>query len=63
MSFADESDPEVIFRLNAARCVEIARRMSNSVDKASLILMAQSWEALADQADKRRQTAVQPTTG
>jgi hypothetical protein len=43
------------YRLYAGRCVEIARRVTDSDSKATLLSMAQLWLGLADQADKNTQ--------
>jgi hypothetical protein len=40
------------YSLYAARCVEIARETSNPASRAALLSMAQTWMALADQAEK-----------
>jgi hypothetical protein len=40
------------YRLYAARCIEIARQMMDSENKATLLAMAQMWLGLADQAEK-----------
>ena len=42
------------YGLYAARCVEIARETSNPAARAALLTMAQTWMALADQADRNR---------
>jgi hypothetical protein len=40
------------YRLYAARCIEIARQVTDSSSKATLIAMAQMWLGLAEQAEK-----------
>ena len=40
------------YRLFALRCVEIAREMADSNNKATLLAMAQMWLGLAEQAEK-----------
>jgi hypothetical protein len=42
------------YRLYAASCVEISRLVSDSANKAALLVMAQSWLELADQTEKHQ---------
>ena len=45
------------YRLYAARCLEMSREASNEANRTSLLIMAQTWMALADQADRSRDIA------
>ena len=36
------------YRLYAARCLEMSREASNEANRTSLLIMAQTWMALAD---------------
>ena len=42
----------VKYRQNAAECYEMARILSNPRKKAKMLVMAQSWKSLADQAER-----------
>ena len=46
------SEAVAFHRLNAAHCIEIARHISDPGTKASLLVMAQAWLALADHTEK-----------
>ena len=46
------SEAVAFHRLNAAYCIEIARHISDPGTKASLLVMAQAWLALADYTEK-----------
>ena len=46
------------YRLHAAHCVELAERSSNSEGRLALFAMAQSWLALAEQAEKNGETVL-----
>lgn len=48
------------YRLFAVRCVEIAREVADSDNKATLLAMSQMWLGLAEQAEKntRPQTII-----
>jgi hypothetical protein len=41
------------YRLNAARCLEVAERFSDPNKQARLVLMAQTFFALADIVEQR----------
>jgi hypothetical protein len=40
------------YRLHAAHCVELAKRISDAEGRLALLTMAKSWLALAEQAVK-----------
>ncbi len=40
------------YRRYAAECVRVAQRMENPADKALLLQMAQTWQRLAESAEK-----------
>ena len=44
------------YRLNAAHCVEIAQGRPDAASRAMLLTMAKAWMALADQAERNRET-------
>jgi hypothetical protein len=46
------SDASEFYRLYAVQCVELARQLTDSASKATLLTMAQQWIVLADQADR-----------
>jgi hypothetical protein len=46
------------YRLYAAHCVEMARHISDPENKATLLVMAQAWLTLADQAQKYGETTL-----
>jgi hypothetical protein len=45
------NDKAACYRLYSAHCVDFARHLSDPGINASILSMAQSWRALADQAD------------
>jgi hypothetical protein len=53
-----ESAEAAYYRMYSARCFEIARQVLDPKSKATLLYMAQSWLALAEQAYKNRQTTL-----
>jgi hypothetical protein len=46
------SEAVAVYRVNAGHCIEIVRHISDPDTKASLIVMAQAWLALADHTEK-----------
>jgi hypothetical protein len=52
------SDLAATYRINAAKCVDIAHRSSDSETKFALLGMAQSWLTLAGQAMKNSETVL-----
>lgn len=46
------SEAVAYYRLSAAHCIEIARHISDTAEKTSLLVMAQAWLALADHTEK-----------
>ena len=46
------------YRLNAAKCIDIAQKSSEPEIKVALLSMAQSWLALAEQALKNSETVL-----
>jgi hypothetical protein len=46
------NEAAVFYRLYASHCVEIAQETANPDRKAALLVMAQAWLVLADQAEK-----------
>jgi hypothetical protein len=51
-------DVVAAYRLNAAKCVDIAQRSSDFRNKLVLLEMAQVWLLLADQAMKNSETVL-----
>jgi hypothetical protein len=47
-----------LYRLYAARCIELSRHLADIDGRAVLLNMAQAWIALADQAEKNDATTV-----
>jgi hypothetical protein len=45
------------YRLHAAHCAELAEQIPNAEGRLTLLAMAQSWRALAEQAMKNSETA------
>ena len=52
------SDFVAAYRLNAAKCVEIAHRSVDSENKLVLLEMARAWLALAEQAIKNSESVL-----
>ena len=52
------SDLAAAYRLNAAKCVDVARRSSNLEARRALLVMAQAWLTLAEQAIKNSETVL-----
>jgi hypothetical protein len=46
-----------LYRLHAAKCIELARSSADSETRLTLFDMARSWRMLADQSDKNSETA------
>jgi hypothetical protein len=46
------------YRLHAAHCVELAERIPDAEGRLTLFAMAQSWLALAEQAEKNSETVL-----
>ena len=46
------SEAVAFYRVNAGHCIEIVRHISDPDTKASLIVRAQAWLALADHTEK-----------
>ena len=46
------------YRLHAAHCVDLASRISDAEGRLTLLAMAQSWLALAEQAEKNGETVL-----
>jgi hypothetical protein len=44
------------YRLHAAKCVDVARRLTDCESRLALLDMARSWRVLADQAEKNSET-------
>ena len=47
-----KSEKAALYRLHAAKCIELAQVVADSQSKLALFDMARSWRILADQADK-----------
>jgi hypothetical protein len=59
--YGEEMQPDEIgakYRLHAAHCIDIARRISDARSRLALLAMAQSWLALAEQAIKNSETVL-----
>ncbi len=52
------SDIVAVYRLNAAKCLEVAQGSSDVESKLVLLNMAQAWLALAEQAHKNSETVL-----
>jgi hypothetical protein len=52
------NDSVARYHLHAAHCTEIALRTSNTENRLALLAMAQSWLALAEQAEKNSETVL-----
>ena len=50
------STQAALYRLHAAKCIELAKTSADSEVRVSLLDMARSWRLLADQADKNSET-------
>jgi hypothetical protein len=46
------SEQAALYRLYAAQCIDVARRLNDSESRLVLLDMARSWRLLADQAEK-----------
>jgi len=46
------SEQAALYRLHAAKCIELAQTSTDSQSKLSLLEIARSWRMLADQVDK-----------
>jgi hypothetical protein len=46
------SEQAALYRLHAAQCIDVARRLTDSESRLTLLDMARSWRMLADQAEK-----------
>jgi len=46
------SEQAALYRLHAAKCIDLARRSTDPESRLALLEMARSWRMLADQADK-----------
>jgi len=53
MSSSQHAD---IYRHHAAKCIDLARSLTDSESRLALLDMARSWRMLADQADKNSET-------
>jgi len=53
------SEAVAFYRLRAWHCLDISRRISDPASKATLVVMAQAWSALADQTAKPQQHPAQ----
>ena len=51
------SQQAALYRLHAAKCIELAQASADSRARLALFDMARSWRILADQADKNSETA------
>jgi hypothetical protein len=51
------SEKAALYRLHAAKCIDLARRSTDPESRLALFDMARSWRILADQADKNSETA------
>ena len=52
------SEAIAVYRVNAGNCIENVRHISDPDTKASLIVMAQAWVALADHTEKYGEVAL-----
>ena len=52
------SKQAALYRLHAAKCIELAQVSINSGSRLVLFDMARSWRMLADQADKNSETGI-----
>jgi hypothetical protein len=50
--FMPGSEQAALYRLHAAQCIDVARRLTDSESRLVLLDMARSWRMLADQAEK-----------
>jgi hypothetical protein len=51
------SKQAALYRLHAAKCIELAQASADSGSRLALFDMARSWRMLADQADKNSEVA------
>jgi|GEM_PF-6490953 hypothetical protein len=54
---AGRKEDTACYRLYAANCLEIARRVSDTNRRLFLLKMAQAWGRLADQVENQFRTA------
>jgi hypothetical protein len=47
-----------LYRLHAAKCIDLARNSTDSETRLTLFDMARSWRMLADQAEKNSETVM-----
>ena len=47
-----------MYRVQAAKCIQLAQKASDGESKLALLDMARAWIALADQNDKNSQTSL-----
>jgi hypothetical protein len=53
-----DSERVAVYRLHAAQCIGIAHRSADLKNRLTLLDMAQSWLALADQAMRNSETVL-----